>query len=326
MSPADKPVAGSGKAATHAVDSPPMATEGSRTAVVAALVGNSAIAVAKFAAAGITGSSAMLSEGIHSVADVGNQSLLLWGVNTSRKEGGPDHPFGRGKEVYFWSMMVAVILFVGGAVFSFQHGWEAILHPHELDSPLTSIVVLVVAIFIEAYPFTVALREFNKTRGSRSLWKSFRESKDTALLVVLLEDSAAMLGLFIALAGIGLAEVTGNPRWDGVASMTIAVLLAVVAFMLAYETKALLIGEAASRSDRAAMRSSILANQRVSRVGRLLTMHMGPTDILVNIDVDLVDGLSADEVEATIDEIEGSIRGVVPEASNIFVELESLHG
>ena len=303
-----------------------MATEGSRTAVIAAIAGNSAIAVAKFVAAAITGSSAMFSEGVHSVADVGNQTMLLWGLNAAKKEADADHPFGRGKEVYFWSFMVAVILFVGGAVLSIDHGIEAIRHPHELDSPLTSIVVLLVAIVIEGFTFYVALREFNHVRGSRSTWRSIRDTKDTALLVVLLEDSAAMAGLVLALVGIGLAQVTGEPVWDGVASIAIGILLAFVAILLAFETKALLVGEAASRRDRASIRSLVLSHTNVMAVGRLLTMHMGPSEILVNLDVDLIDNLSDDDVERTIDEIEASIREVLPGAKNIFVELESIRG
>lgn len=295
-------------------------------AVVAALVANSVIAVAKFVAAAITGSAAMLAEGIHSVADVGNQSMLLWGLGAAKREGGIRHPFGRGKEVYFWSFMVAVMLFVGGAVFSIQHGIDALRHPHEIENFTVSIVVLVSAIVIEAYPFAVAVREFNKVRGSRSVWRSVRESKDTALLVVLFEDSAAMSGLALALIGLVIANTTGNPAWDAWASIVIGVLLAVVAFVLAFETKALLVGEAASRRDRASIRASVLGHPRVERVGRMLTMHMGPNEILVNIDVDLVDGLDADDVERTIDDIEQAIRVVLPAANNIFVELESVRG
>ncbi len=303
-----------------------MATEGSKTAVVAAIIGNSAIAVAKFGAAAVTGSSAMFSEGIHSVADTGNQAMLLWGLNASKREANTDHPFGRGKEVYFWSFMVAVILFVGGAVLSISHGIGAVRDPHDLESPVASIVVLLVAIVIEGVTFSVALREFNRYRGSRATWRSIRDTKDTALLVVLLEDSAAMAGLLVALIGIGLALGTGNPIWDGIASITIGVLLALIAFVLAFETKALLVGEAASRADRARIRSLVLAHPNVEQVGRLLTMHLGPNEFLVNLDVDLVSDLDEGEIERTIDEIEDAIREVLPQAKNIFVELESIRG
>ena len=249
--------------------------------------------IAKFIAAAITGSAAVLAEGIHSVADVGNQIMLLWGLGASKRSGGARHPFGRGKEVYFWSFMVAVMLFVAGSVFSIQHGIDALQHPHEIESLTVSLWVIGGSIFIEGFSFTVAIREFNRGRGSRSVWRSIRDTKDSALLVVLLEDSAAMAGLVAAFGGLIIANATGDSRWDAIASIVIGVLLAIVAFVLAAETKALLVGEAASRRDRALIRSSVLAHPKVERVGRLLTMHMGPTEILVNIDVDLVDGLTA---------------------------------
>jgi len=303
-----------------------MSAEGSRSAVIAAVVGNSAIAVAKFVAAAITGSAALLAEGIHSVADTGNQLMLLWGLGAAKREADANHPFGQGKEVYFWSFMVAVILFVGGSVWAFQHGIEAIRHPHELGNQTASVVVLVIAIFIEGFSFSVALREFNRARGRRSTWRSIRDTKDTALLVVLLEDSAAMAGLVVALIGVGLAALTGDPIWDGIATVVIAVLLAGVAFLLAFETKSLIVGEAASRTDRAQIRVSVLSHANVERVGRLLTMHMGPHEILVNLDVDLKDELDHAAIEQTIDDIESAIREVIPDATNIFVELESIRG
>jgi len=222
-----------------------MASQGSRLAVIAALVANSCIAVAKFAAAAVTGSAAMLAEGIHSVADASNQGMLLWGMAVSKRHGGSVYPFGRGKEVYFWSFMVAVMLFVGGAVFSIQHGINALRHPHEVENFLISVAVLAGALVFECFPFVVAIKEFNRSRGSRSIWRSVRETKDAALLVVLFEDSAAVTGLVAALAGVIASEVTGDPVWDALASILIGVLLAVVAFFLAFETKGLLIGEAA---------------------------------------------------------------------------------
>ena len=303
-----------------------MAMDGSKTTVVAALAGNSVIAVAKLVVAAITGSAAMLSEGFHSIADVGNQSLLLFGMGRSKEAASPAHPFGRGKEIYFWSFMVAVMLFVGGAVLAITHGIEAVRHPHEIESPVLNFIVLGVAIVTEGFVFSIALKHFNKERGSRSAWRAVRVTKDTSTLVVLLEDSAALLGLFIALVGLSLSLWTDNAIWDGVASLAIGALLAAVAYVLAVETKALLIGEAASRSDRASMRLRILSVPQVERVGRLLTMHMGPDEVLVNIDVDLIDGITDTEVEATIDAVEAAIREVIPEANNIFVELESHRG
>ncbi len=303
-----------------------MAADGSKKTVIAALAGNGLIAVAKLTVAAITGSAAMLSEGYHSIADVGNQSLLLFGLGRSKEAATPAHPFGRGKEIYFWSFMVAVMLFVGGSVLAVRHGIEAIRHPHEITNPLINFVVLGIAMAIEGAVFWIALKHFNEERGSRSVWRSVRVTKDTSTLVVLLEDSAAMLGLLLAFVGLGLSLVTGNAVWDGIASLAIGALLGAVAWILAVETKALLIGEAASRSDRASMRLRILSVPQVESVGRLLTMHMGPDEILVNIDVDLVDGLAADDVESAIDRVEAAIREVLPEANNIFVELESHRG
>ncbi len=300
-----------------------MASEGSKTTVIAALAGNGLIAVAKITVAIMTGSAAMLSEGYHSVADVGNQALLLWGIGRAKVAPTPAHPFGRGKEIYFWSFMVAVMLFVGGSVLAVRHGIDAIRNPHEITKPVMNFVVLGIAMVTEGTVFSIALRHFNKERGTRSAWRSVRVTKDTSTLVVLLEDSAAMIGLFLAFVGIGLTMWTGNAIWDGIASLAIGALLGAVAWLLAVETKALLIGEAASRSDRASMRLRILAVPQVESVGRLLTMHMGPDEILVNIDVDLVDGLMDDDVERAIDRVEAAIREVLPEANNIFVELES---
>jgi cation diffusion facilitator family transporter len=301
-----------------------MATEGSRTAVIAALTGNAVIATAKFAAAAVTGSAAMLSEAWHSVADTGNQALLLRGLSQSKRAADVQYPFGRGKETYFWSFMVAVMLFVGGAVLSFQHGIEALSHPHELEDIAVSVIVLGAAILIEGAVFAFAYREFRRVRGSRSNWRTFRGTKDTAILVVLLEDSAALLGLLLALAGIFLSSATDNPMWDGLASIAIGVLLATVAVLLAIETKALLIGEAASRSDRAGVMAAVLALPQVTGVGRLLTMHMGPQRILVNIEVDFENDLDGEDVEQAIDSVESAIRAALPNADNIFVELETV--
>lgn len=304
-----------------------MAADGSKTAVVAALIGNSLIAVSKFVAGFITSSAAMFAEAFHSVADAGNQVLLLRGINVSRRAPSVRHPFGRGKEVYFWSLMVAVMLFVAGGVLAIQRGIDAIQHPHEISSYTVNYAVLGAAIIIEAFTFRVAFKQFNAVRGSRRMWRSMRETKDSALLVVLLEDSAAMLGLFFALIGLAIAQMTGNEVWDGVASIAIGILLGVVAVVLAVETKQLLVGEAAGRRDRAALRMSVLSLPEVESVGRLLTMHMGPEEILVNVEVDLIDGLADHQVERAIDQIESGIRRILPGAANIFVELETrAHG
>jgi cation diffusion facilitator family transporter len=296
----------------------------SRTLVLLALIANVLIAIMKFVAAAITGSAAMLAEGFHSTADSGNQLFLLRGAAVSRYGASVKHQFGRGKELYFWSLMVAVFLFIGGAVVSFNKGLERVRHPEETSNLAWSLGVLAAAgVFEFGIAFWPAVKEFNHRRGSRKIWRSLRESKDPALMVVLFEDSAAVVGVVIAATGILIGEWTGNPRWDGAASMAIGVLLAVVAILVAVEVKSLLVGESASRQVRSEIRAAVLSHPNVESIGRLLTMHMGPTDIVVNLDVDFQDGLSVNQVEATIDDIEEAVRQVAPQATQIFVELES---
>jgi cation diffusion facilitator family transporter len=300
-----------------------MATE-SKTLIFLALTANAVIAVIKFVAAAISGSSAMLSEGFHSVADTGNQLFLLRGTAVSRYAPDTQHPFGRGKELYFWSFMVAVFLFVGGAVIAFIEGLERIRHPHHDEAGIAfSLIVLAFAAVFEYFiAFRPALRAFNSGRAGRSIRATVRDSKDPALLVVVFEDTAALVGLFIAAAGLLLAHYTGWSQWDGVASVLIALLLASVAFFLAYEMKELLVGEAATREDRSAIRAATLSVKEVSSIGRLLTMQLSPHEILVNMDVHLDDGLTTDEAEAVIDVVEAAIQQEVPEATRIFIELE----
>ncbi len=300
-----------------------MATE-SRVLVLLALAANSAIAVLKFIAAAISGSSAMLAEAFHSVADAGNQLFLLRGTTASRYAADVRHPFGRGKELYFWSFMVAVFLFVGGAVVSLIEGWERFRHPEEPESYLFNLAVLGIAAVVEiAIAFWPALKEFNRRRGGKKVMAMVRQSKDPALLVVLFEDTAAVVGLMVAAGGLTLAEVTGNPRWDGIASMAIGVLLAGVAWVLALETKALLVGEGASRQDRAAMRSAAISVDAVRSVGNLLTMQLGPDQILVNMEVDFEGGLTDAQLEQAIDTVEAAVKEAVPSASHVFIEPET---
>jgi cation diffusion facilitator family transporter len=302
---------------------PPMATE-SRTLIFLALIANGLIAIIKFVAAGISGSSAMLAEAFHSVADTGNQLFLLRGSAVSRYAPDAKHPFGRGKELYFWSFMVAVFLFVGGAVVAFLEGLEKVRHPEEGSGLVFSLIVLGLAALFEIFiAFRPALREFNRVRGSRSVMATVRGARDPALIVVVFEDTAAVVGLVIAAAGLILADVTGWAQWDGIASIVIALLLAGVAWLLAYEMKALLVGEAAGRRERSLIRSATLGVDAVESIGRLLTMQLSPSEILVNMDVDLAGGLSDAEIEETIDAIEEAVTAVVPEATRIFVELES---
>lgn len=300
-----------------------MAGSSSRTLVLLALVANSLIAVLKFIAAFISGSAAMLAEAFHSVADSGNQLFLLRGSAASRFGPTPRFPFGRGKEAFFWAFMVAVFLFVGGGVVAFMEGLDRVRHPvHHKGGLLFNLIVLGVAAAFEIFIALVpAVREFNRRRGGRSVWRTVRETKDPALLVVLFEDTVAVLGLLVAAAGLLIAEWTHNPVWDGIASMTIGVLLALTAWILAIETKALLVGESASRRIRSEIRAAALSIKEVETVERLLTMHLGPEEILVNMDIEIEAGLSGEEQEAIVARVEEEIMSLVPAATRIFIEV-----
>lgn len=288
-----------------------------------ALVANLGIAAIKFVAAAISGSAAMLAEAFHSVADSGNQVFLLRGAAASRFRPSVSYPFGRGKELYFWSFLVAVVLFVGGGVVAFMEGLNRFRHPSPHEGGLVfNLVVLGVAAFFElTVAFRVALKEFNRRRGSRSLVRTVHETKDPALLVVLFEDSVAVLGLVVAALGLVLAEWTGAHQWDAAASMVIGVLLAATALILAVETKGLLLGESAGREVRSAIRAAVMSVPGVETVGRLLTMHLGPDEILVNMDLVLEEGFSEAEAEEIVRLAKQEIGRLVPEATRVFIEV-----
>jgi len=296
-----------------------MASE-SKKLILLALSANAGIAVTKFIAAAISGSTAMLAEAIHSVADTGNQLFLLRGDAVSRYKADVTHPFGRGKSMYFWSFMVAVVLFVGGAVISIVNGWQRIQNPevHGEEGLIFSLVVLAIAgafeIFVAWIP---AVRQFNRLRGTKGAWQMIKESKDSALIIVLFEDSAAVVGLFVAAAGLILTDQTGTAVWDGLASIIIGLLLIGVALVIAREMSALLIGESASRENRTAIRVAILGVRPVHHVERLLTMQMSAHEILVTADVAFDE--SVDDV-AAIEEVEAAIRVACPDAKRIFIE------
>ena len=300
-----------------------MSASESRFVVVMALVANVGIAAIKFVAAAISGSAAMLAEGFHSVADSGNQLFLLRGTRASRFDPSVRYPFGRGKEIYFWSFLVAVVLFVGGGVVAFMEGLNRLRHPHPHEGGIAlNLVVLGVAAFFEiVVAFRVALKEFNRRRGSRSLVRTVHETKDPALLVVLFEDSVAVLGLAVAAVGLLLSEWTGAHQWDAVASMVIGLLLGATALVLAVETKGLLVGESAGREVRSAIRTAVMSVPGVETVDRLLTMHLGPDEILVNMDLVVDAGLSEAEGEEVVRRAEQEIRRLVPEATRVFIEL-----
>jgi len=265
----------------------------------------------------------MLAEGIHSVADTGNQLFLLRGQSASRFEADVRHPFGRGKELYFWAFMVAVFLFVAGGAFSVYEGIHKIIEAgdHAPQGLVFSLIVLGVAAVFEIFiAFRPALREFNRRRAGRSLIRTIREGKDPAILVVLFEDTAAVIGLSIAAVGLIVTQATGNGVYDGIASVLIGILLTAVAWVIAVEMKALLVGEAASREDRAAIRAVTYAIDDVESINRLLTMQLAPDQILVNMEVVLDDDLTQDEIQAAIGEIEVAVQAAVPAATRVFIE------
>jgi len=298
---------------------------GSKKAVYAAIFGNLAIAVTKSVAAAATGSSAMLSEGIHSLVDTGNGGLLLLGLSLSSRPADAMHPFGYGKELYFWTLVVAILIFALGGGVSAYEGVMHLLHPAPPADPTWNYIVLGFAFVFEGTAFTIALREFLKTRDkSRSLLEEIKHSKDPTTFTVLFEDSAAMLGLVVAFAGIWLGHLLDNPYLDGVASIIIGLILAGVAVMLARESKGLLVGEGADPKTLASVRALAEADPGVERVNYPLTMHFGPQTVLLAMDIQFDQELSAQEVEATIDRVEKSVRAKHPEIRHIYLEAESL--
>ena len=295
----------------------------SKKVIVAALVGNSLIAVTKFIAAAITGSSAMLSEGIHSLVDTGNQVLLLYGLARSRRPPDEDYPFGHGKEIYFWSFVVAIVIFGVGAGVSLYEGVQHLISPHSLERPEVSYIVLGIAMIFEAGAWYLAFKEFSRVKGRWGYLEAVQRGKDPSLFVVLFEDSAAMLGLVAAFLGIFLGQITGDPRFDGTASVVIGCILGGTAIWLAYETKGLLIGEAANREVVRAIRDLAERRDSVEHVNEVLTMHMGPDFILVNLSVEFRDSITAIDLEAEIAAIDRSIKEAVPNVKRVFVEAEA---
>jgi len=300
---------------------------GSKTVILAALIGNTLIAVIKLAVALITSSSAVLAEAVHSFADTGNQLLLLLGLKRSRKPADASHPFGYGQEQYFWSFVVANMLFFVGAVVSVYEGIAKFKNPHPIEHAWLIYSVLAVAFLIEALALRVAVKELNRHREpGTGLLKAVQQTKDTNVAVVFFEDSAALTGLVVAFVGVLLAELTGWVMFDAIASIIIGLLLGLVAFLLAHETKELLIGEAASPGNVARIRQCAANIVQVSKVGEVLTMHLGPDSILITMNVEFVDQLSTNEIEAAIDQLEAAIRQKVPSAGKIFIEAEAVLG
>jgi cation diffusion facilitator family transporter len=289
-------------------------------AVIAALLANLGIAVAKFVGFALTGSSSMLAEAFHSVADSGNQGTLIVGGRVAERAPDRQHPFGHGRARFFAAFLVAVVLFTLGSLFSLYEGYEKLRHPHELESIGIAVAILVVALILEGLSLRTAVHEASPLRGDQSWWSFIRTTKKPELAVVLLEDTAAEAGLAFALAGVGLAAVTGDPVWDAFGTLAIGVLLAVVAAVLGFEMYSLLVGEAASPAEQAAIREAILSTDGVAKLVQLRTMHLGPDDLLVVGGLEIERAQTAADTAAVIDAAQARVREALPSARVIYLE------
>lgn len=295
----------------------------SKKAIIAALLGNLMICISKFIVAILSGSIAMLAEAFHSLADTGNQILLLVGRRLARRPADDLHPFGYGRERYFWPFVVAVSMFTVGAAVSINQGIGRIRSPHEISGLTATYVVLGLSMVFELFSWMVAFKGLRKEFKGESILRVIKHTKAPALIIVFLEDSAAMLGLIIAFVGILIAHYTGDSRFDGIASIIIGVILAFVAFVISYEIKSLLIGEGVSKKDYCKLHQAILAQPVVVAVVELLTMYLSPDEILVNCRINLVDCLETDGVEEALDKLENVIRENLPKAGRVFLEADS---
>jgi cation diffusion facilitator family transporter len=297
-----------------------MSASGSTKAILAALAANAGIAVAKFVGFLITGSSSMLAEAVHSVADTSNQALLLFGQRRAKREATELHQFGYGRSRFFYSFVVALVLFSLGAVFALFEGYQKIVHPHPLTSPMVAIVILVLAIGLESYSFRTAMVESRPLKGVGTWWQFIRRSRNPELPVVLLEDTGALLGLILALLGVGLTIATGNPIWDGVGTAAIGALLGVIAVILMIEMHSLLIGESATGEELGAIRAALEQTEHVDRVIHLRTQYLGPEEMLVGAKIALGPATDLATVAAAIDRAEAAVRAAVPTARVIYLE------
>ncbi|NUW30115.1 cation transporter [Nonomuraea sp. SMC257] len=297
-----------------------MSASGGTKAIIAALSANLAIAASKFVAAFFTGSSSMLAEGIHSVADSGNQLLLLIGGKRAQRGQDREHPFGYGRERYFYAFVVAVVLFTIGAVFSLYEGIHKLSSEEGVESPIWAFAVLIFAIIAEGFSFRTAIREAAPLRGQQSWFAFIRRSKSPELPVILLEDLGALLGLIFALFGVTMAVITGNPVWDAIGTIMIGLLLAVIAVILAVETKSLLLGESATPEMERQICDALEAADEVERVIHMRTLHLGPEELLVAAKIAVAHNDTASEVARGIDEAERRIREAVPIARVIYLE------
>ena len=297
-----------------------MSTEGGMKAVVAALLANLGIAVSKFVAFAFTGSSSMLSEAIHSVADSGNQVLLLIGNKRSRRPADEKHPFGYGRRRFVYGFVVAIVLFLVGGLFSLYEGWHKWQHPEPLNDWWIAVVVLLVAIGLESFSFRTAIREANRSRGSRSMAGFVRDARQPELPVILLEDAGALVGLVFALLGVGLAVITGDGRFDAMGAMAVGTLLVVIAIFLAMEMTTMLVGESALPEEVEAIRAALESSEGVRRVIHLRTLHVGPDELLVAAKIAIAHNDTGEQIARDIDSAEQALRAAVPTARYVFLE------
>ena len=295
----------------------------SKTVIIAALIGNTMIAVTKFVAATFTGSSAMLSEGIHSLVDVGNQILLLIGLNRSQKKANAEHPYGFGKEIYFYSFVVAILLFAFGGGLSIFEGIKHLSHPEPIKSVYINYIVITFALIFEGGAWYIAFKEFKKTTKRFHWFRSVNRAKDPAMIVVLLEDTAAMIGLVIAAIGITASTYFNLPIIDSISSILIGSVLLIVAIWLAYESKSLLVGEAANPETIEKIKAIVLSTNEIVDAKNIMTMHMSPNQILLNLEVDFAEQLNSTDVENSVSALETEIKQIIPEINWVFISAKS---
>lgn len=297
-----------------------MSTEGGIRAVIAALLANLGIAVSKFVAFFFTGSSSMLAEAIHSVADSGNQVLLLVGNKRAKKVADEHHPFGYGRRRYVYGFIVAIVLFLVGGLFSLYEGIHKWQHPEPLETWWIAVLVLAIAIVLESFSFRTAIREANRSRGKRSMFKFIRDSRQPELPVILLEDAGALVGLIFALCGVGLAVITGNGRFDALGAISVGTLLVIIAIFLAMEMTAMLVGEGALPEEVLAIRAALESAPGVRRVIHMRTLHVGPDELLVAAKIAILNSDTGEQIASDIDSAERALRAAVPTARYIFLE------
>ena len=304
-----------------------MASGSSKRVVYAAIAANIGIALSKYAAALFTGSSSILAEAFHSTVDSGNELLLLLGIRRSERPPDAGHPFGHGKEVYFWSLLVAIFIFGIGGGFSLYEGCSRLMEPHAPTGLKWNYVVLGIAASLESYSWWVSRRELlARRKPQETIWQCIQRSKDPTVFTVFIEDSAALAGIALAFLGIALTQLSGNPVYDALGSIAVGLLLAVVAVMLAMESRKLLVGERADTDQISRVRQVIAAEPAVERVGDLLTMQLGPEEVLLNVAIKFRRGQKVQDLETTIDNLERRIRAEEPTIKRIFIEAESLRG